>query len=175
MWLTIQKLNEFLLLPMPIHKNGLNFNLTLTANLVKGFRFTCKKDMPYHTKCCLHTHIHTHAHTPHPLTTEPYCFTKRLVSDHVYEVTMAIATWSPFLSIRNRITSVRLRRRWSSYVIWFVLHIRVEAWVAQVISYGGIDEGNSNTSCSVWIVERNGRMGMVSLTNNFKFCRLNWK
>ena len=31
--------------------------------------------------------------------------------------------------------------------------------VAQVISYGGIDEGNSNTSCSVWIVGRNGRMG----------------
>ena len=29
-----------------------------------------------------------------------------------------------------------------------IRHIRVEAWVAQVISYGGIDEGNSNTSCS---------------------------
>ena len=58
MWLTIQKLNEFLLLPMPIHKNGLNFNLILTANLVRRFRFTCKKDMPYHTKCCLHTHRH---------------------------------------------------------------------------------------------------------------------
>ena len=64
---------------------------------------------------------------------------------------------------------------WSSYVIWFVLHIRVEAWVAQVISYSGIDEGNSNTSFSVWIVGRNGRMGMVSLTNSFKFCSLNWK
>jgi len=31
----------------------------------------------------------------------------------------------------------------------FVLHIRIEAWVAQVIFYGAIDEGNSNTSCSV--------------------------
>ena len=31
------------------------------------------------------------------------------------------------------------------------------------------------SSYSVWIVGRNGRMGMVSLTNNFKFCRLNWK
>ena len=75
----------------------------------------------------------------------------------------------------NQNTSVVLPRRWSSYVTWFVLHIRVEAWVAQVISCGGIDEGNSNTSCSVWIVERNGRMRIVSLTNNFKFCRLNWK
>ena len=27
--------------------------------------------------------------------------------------------------------------------------VRVKAWVAQVISYGGIDEGNSNTSFSV--------------------------
>ena len=32
--------------------------------------------------------------------------------------------------------------------------------MAKIISYGGIDEGNSNTSCSVWIVGRNGRMGM---------------
>ena len=48
--------------------------------------------------------------------------------------------------------------------------------MAQVNSYGGIDEGNSSTSCSVGIVERNVRMGiakMVSLTKNFKFCRLN--
>ena len=30
----------------------------------------------------------------------------------------------------------------------------------QVISYGGIDEGNSNTSCTVGIDGRNGRMGM---------------
>ena len=28
-------------------------------------------------------------------------FTQRLVSDHVYEVNMAIASWSPFLSIRK--------------------------------------------------------------------------
>ena len=32
--------------------------------------------------------------------------------------------------------------------------------MAQVISCGGIDEENLNTSCSVWIVGRNGRMGM---------------
>ena len=38
--------------------------------------------------------------------------------------------------------------------------------MTQVISYSGIDEGNSNTSCSVLIVGRNGRMRMVSLTNN---------
>ena len=44
--------------------------------------------------------------------------------------------------------------------------------MAQVISCGGIDEGNSE-SCSVCIVGINGRIGMVSLTNNFKFCRLN--
>ena len=75
----------------------------------------------------------------------------------------------------NQNTGVILLQRWSSYVIWFVLHIWVEAWMAQAISYGGIDEGNSNTSCSVLIVGRNGRMRMVSLTNNFKFCRLNWK
>ena len=60
----------------------------------------------------------------------------------------------------NKNTSVKLPRRWSNYVIWFVLHIRVEAWVAQVISYDGIEEGNSNTGCSVWIVGRNGRMEM---------------
>ena len=60
----------------------------------------------------------------------------------------------------NQNTSVILPRRWSSYVIWFALYIRVEAWVAQVISYGGIDEGNSNTGCSVWIVGRNGCMRM---------------
>ena len=74
-------------------------------------------------------------------------FTHRLVSGHVYEVN--IASWSPFLSIRKSKyqRDIILPRRWSSYVIWFVLHIWVEAWVAQVISYGGIDEGNSNTSC----------------------------
>ena len=42
---------------------------------------------------------------PHPPLTPPSplnrtVFTQRLVSEHVYEVNMAIATWSPFLSIR---------------------------------------------------------------------------
>ena len=109
---------------------------------------------------------------------------------HHWTVLFSLSGWSAITSMKKtwrslpdhrscrsecQNTSVILPRRWSSYVIWFVLHIRIEAWVAQVISYGGIDEGNSNTSCSVWIVGRNGRMGMVSLTNNFKFCRLNWK
>ena len=86
--------------------------------------------------------------TRSPPPTPPCAVLFSLVSDHVYEVNMAITT------------NVILPRRWSSYVIWFVLHIRVEAWVAQVISYSGIGEGNSNISCSVWIVGRNGRMGM---------------
>ena len=32
--------------------------------------------------------------------------------------------------------------------------------MAQINYYGGIDQGNSNTSCSVGIVGRNVRMGM---------------
>ena len=71
-------------------------------------------------------------------------------------VTFMRQTWRSLPDYRscrseNQNTSVILPPRWSSYVIWFVLHIPVEAWVAQVISFGGIDKGNSNTSCSAWI------------------------
>ena len=48
--------------------------------------------------------------------------------------------------------------------------------MAQVISYGGTVEGNSNTSCSVGIVVGRNALILdaekVSVTNNFKFCRL---
>ena len=113
--------------------------------------------------------------TPLPSPLRRAVFFPRLVSGHVYEVRIADHRSCPS---ENQNTSVILPRRWSSYVIWFVLHIRVEVLVAQVNSYGGIDEGNSSTSCSVWIVERDVRKGiaaMVSLTNNLKFSRLNWK
>ena len=49
--------------------------------------------------------------------------------------------------------------------------------MAQVISYGGINEGNPNTSCILCLncckKWSHRDVGMVSLTNNFKFCRLN--
>ena len=49
--------------------------------------------------------------------------------------------------------------------------------MAQVISYGGISEGNPNTSCILCLncckKWSHRGAGMVSLTNNFKFCRLN--
>ena len=35
--------------------------------------------------------------------------------------------------------------------------------MAHVIPYGGIDEGNSHTSCSVSIDGRNGRMGFAAI------------
>ena len=110
---------------------------------------------------------------PHPPLTPPSplnrtVFTQRLVSDHVYEVNMAIATWSPFLSIRKskyqRDIAAKMKR---------LCYLICTSHLSR--SLGGIDERNSNTSCSVWIVGRNGLMGMVSLTNSFKFCRLNWK
>ena len=39
-------------------------------------------------------------HTP-PLTTEPYCFQSAATQRQVCEVNMAIASWSPFVSIRK--------------------------------------------------------------------------
>ena len=41
-----------------------------------------------------------------------------------------------------------------SYFEFRTSYIRVEAWVAQVISYSGIGEGNSNTSCSAPVSQR---------------------
>ena len=57
-----------------------------------------------------------------------------------------------------------------------MLHIRVEAKVAQVIFYDGIDKENSNTSAVFELLEEMVAFGyteMVSLTNIFNFCRLN--
>ena len=97
-------------------------------------------------------------------------FTQRLVSDHVYEGNIAINSYHRLVDRKIKIPA------WYCYedeaVMLFDLYFTFESKLGW---HGGIDEGNSNTSCSVLIVGRNGRMRMVSLMNNFKFCRLNWK
>ena len=102
------------------------------------------------------------AHIPHP--TPPLSrtvFIQRLVSDHVYEVNMAIATWSPFLSIRKS----KYQRYIASKMQQLCYLIRTSHSSRSLggtgfFPYSGIDEGNSNTNCSIWIVGRNGRMVM---------------
>ena len=63
----------------------------------------------------------------------------------------------------NQNTSVILPRRWSSYVIWFVRSHSSRGLGGTGYFFSGIDEQNSNTSCSVWIVGRSGRIGRMGM------------
>ena len=74
--------------------------------------------------------------TPHPA---PHHRTVLFSNSGWSTVTFMRYTWRSLPDHRsyrseNQNTSVILPRRWSSYVIWFVLNIGVEAWVAQIIS-----------------------------------------
>ena len=105
-------------------------------------------------------------------------FTQRLVSGHVYEVNMAITSGSPFLSIRkskyqrdmaSKMTQLCcLIRTWNSSgsLGWHRVFLTVESTReirTLVVVFELLEE------MVAWGV------GMVGLTNNFKFCPLNWK
>ena len=100
-------------------------------------------------------------HTPRLATpAAPHCFFHSAAGQR-----SRLRSKYPFRSCRseNQNTSVILPRRWSSYVIWFVRSRSSRGLGGTGYFFSGIDEQNSNTSCSVWIVGRSGRIGRMGM------------